>query len=1119
MNIRSLIEGSRKLGNFLVTLFPPLARVGAGLGRALRWLVTNPVTAPYWQRFAGSRQGKAVIDLFERFWWRDYAKHRLDWGNLPPGSLALLRPVFLLGLALCLLIPLAMAVPRPALPPGGLSEAQGPVAAWSVLIWLLTASVSWGCLLAGGGLSNRLALVAASFFTLWELSNGAFFRLGPSWWNLAAPLAVLLAVGLAERQLGPPAQYRQAVTLGVVLPLGVYLGLVTVGLTPLTGILRGWWGVPARFLVGATLVALAVAWGRWSGRSATGETRAGTLSPAFAAGLLAVPVLVLYLSLGWRGGLDVPAEAVRRCLLLWTGYLWPLWYLVGAGIIIKVLGQSRSLTEAAQNLLPGRWFPRLVLLLLGAGTVAFWSEWVLEASGLPWPRWFYQAMGWIYHWTGPLIWHSNLTAWTADLVKWVLLLALGTAVFLEVRRRFTADRAAALLAQVLLLWFLLAEYFLQYVSFERSGINSAFLMLLLGLSLMWLFYTTGADLSRRSSPRWPAAGRLALFGGLFLFVLLDIHSRAALHDAQALDVVFFSTFRGLLEFGVPYWLFLYAGRSVARLPVRLPRLIGAYAAGAAGAALLNAADKLAVAGGALDALRADVAARLQAVLSGNSVVLGGMAPDVPPAWLLVRAALVVVGLLAIGRWARARHADEPDAPAAALFLVVAASLGLASFSLARLELPMLSPAASLLLSPYRFSVEFDAHTAAVYLTCLLGGLIVGLSCASLRTVRCWCAWAGLALSYAFLAGAMLIWPAGEAWLEASGLVWTAGIAGLGLLLLLIREARRRVDESASSPGPPGSPRPPAGEQISSPGPPAREHQLNETECPLSDRQGLPEAEGSPGRPAPELPLDEANGSSSGRRGLPEETPALGPRGLAVLVALAGLALLALGTYQAVRGWPVERQVRGLGQTLPLPRAWQPLTPAPPGPAAAFFRKSITGFNPVLVVNILPPKAVEPGPPAEPGEGPATGPGNGGSAQPGTPLSVDDRLRAFLPLGPREFPGFDLIDGPRAWDREFRGARALTFSFHRPGAGGVEMPTGAVLVLAPLSGGRALSLLMLSDPADLDARRWDLRFALQRFRPPGPPRDSSRTLRRNPAGTEPLPASRYATLIRGIDSDE
>ncbi len=96
------------------------------------------------------------------------------------------------------------------------------------------------------------------------------------------------------------------------------------------------------------------------------------------------------------------------------------------------------------------------------------------------------------------------------------------------------------------------------------------------------------------------------------------------------------------------------------------------------------------------------------------------------------------------------------------------------------------------------------------------------------------------------------------------------------------------------------------------------------------------------------------------------------------------------------------------------------------------------------------------------------------------MSVDDRLRAFLPLGPGEFPGFDRIDGPRAWDREFRGARALTFSFRRPGSGGVEMPTGAVLVLAPLSSGRVLSLLMLSDPAELDARRWDLRLALQRF---------------------------------------
>jgi hypothetical protein len=226
-----------------------------------------------------------------------------------------------------------------------------------------------------------------------------------------------------------------------------------------------------------------------------------------------------------------------------------------------------------------------------------------------------------------------------------------------------------------------------------------------------------------------------------------------------------------------------------------------------------------------------------------------------------------------------------------------------------------------------------------------------------------------------------------------------------------------------------------------------------------------------------------------------DAPALGPRGLAVLVALSALVLLGVGTYQAVRSWPVDRTVKGLDRPLPLPAMWQPLEPAPPGPAAVFIRKSMTAFRPVLVVNILPAQAAAVDAGAEPtggagagGPGPAaTTGGPNGSEYAGGPgaatppvdpgRDVEERFRAWLPVAPKQFPGFEILNGPSSWDRCARGARAVTFSFRRPAPGGVEQPTTAVLALAPLPGGRALSLLLLCDPADLDPRRWDLRLVM------------------------------------------
>ncbi len=186
MNLLSMIASLRKFGNFVVGLFPVL-------GTILDWLLApfiraaRAVQARANQQAGSPKSGAILVNLssapeqvdkflqaplvkaatpaIRRFYWKDYAQDRLVLERLPQGSLVILRPLFLVTVALTILLPLLAVFSKPAVELTTLAGATGSAPIWSVYLWLVAAALAWGCILAGS-----LHFVIAFSFVLLPLS-------------------------------------------------------------------------------------------------------------------------------------------------------------------------------------------------------------------------------------------------------------------------------------------------------------------------------------------------------------------------------------------------------------------------------------------------------------------------------------------------------------------------------------------------------------------------------------------------------------------------------------------------------------------------------------------------------------------------------------------------------------------------------------------------------------------------------------------------------------------------------------------------------------------------------------------------------------------------------------
>jgi hypothetical protein len=292
-----------------------------------------------------------------------------------------------------------------------------------------------------------------------------------------------------------------------------------------------------------------------------------------------------------------------------------------------------------------------------------------------------------------------------------------------------------------------------------------------------------------SSTWWPPSARVAVYGAALIFVLLPIHARAALHNASLTNEIFLYLFSGVINFGLPYYLFVYATKRFKRLPLSIPAVLGTFCLGALLSVPLVVLDKMVLAGGSLSGAWAIATAQTNAMLTGQEYVVP--ATFLPPLWLAVRGVLAISAVLVTGLLATRRVADPSLRMAATAFSIIGVAAGLACLSNRSLELPLLPNRIVQLIMPLHVSVTIDAALVARQLSFLVPALLLALTLIGDRPPAA--RRAGIGAAFAVHIGIGLLWPAQEAWLRSTGALFSVGAAGIALFFLLAGALRDRLE--------------------------------------------------------------------------------------------------------------------------------------------------------------------------------------------------------------------------------------------------------------------------------------------------------------------------------------
>jgi len=883
--IESLITGARKLGNFLAAQFPPIEQTLTRVRESATNFISHPLIRSPWNRLAGSRQFEAAYSVFEHFWWPDYSKVRVDWTGLPPGGLLVLRLISIVALLLCFLLVPAMLFPFPSLPAHAIEGANGPVAAWSVLLWLVTLALAWGCFLAGAGMCNRPTFLISVIMYLWYVGWAAT-SLPRATSNLLIPLTAMLATGMSEKTLHGREARGAGARIALCMLAGAASGVVLFALTPLGTLFPGKvipYGACAGVLLGLITFACARSTNILRGSGAA-DSPPGI---QYAVALIALTTLAFFSAVSIRGGLALYASGVAQFLTVWTGYLWPVYYFIGVGIILKLLKNTRVITAAFRDIFPSGFFVVVFSFLLLAGGLITWAPAVFDAGALPWPAAIIRSAAYLYKISASWIWENPWRSTIAIWMRGVFLFDACAIVWLLLIRRLVPSAVASLVFQTLLAWFLITEYLFQLGGFAHTGIHSALSMCIFSIWLLWMLFEAGIKLSAGSSPRWPSVGRMAIYGGVLLFLLLGLHVRLALHDPKIRDEVYYALFRGIIDVGLPYFLYVYADRRIGKIPVAVHRLFAAFCLGSVLALLLLLLDKLAVAGWSPGLFRTQMISRYESFLT--DAIVRETVPPMSFAWIALRGACAIGALAILARCVYTRCLDRARRPAALLFILMAAATGLASFSkttASTMLLPLIPPRWSLLFTPYRQSLMLDANLVAQYFIYGLPALVLALAVSNPKGARS-VNWAmGIAGAYGLHLLMICLWPWHEAWLRSTGLLGTFGIAGIALLLFLIRIGRERVEET------------------------------------LGAREGVTE---------------------------PEHL--LGPRARAALTCTVAIVLGATAGTQIYYGRLLANRIPELSVPVRLPAAWTRVPAAPGVTGTVFLRRSVSLFNPMLLLEV------------------------------------------------------------------------------------------------------------------------------------------------------------------------
>lgn len=781
-------QSLQKLRFFLAIIFPVIGKNLITPEKADKWFEQHPKLKSQLLHLRDSRLGANLLRVNDTFGTGNLTAEHLDWNLIPEETKAVLRAGIVAAAFVCMLVPAAMLFPWPPLAQKSITGiAGGPVAGWSVVLWMMAAALAWSFLLVGTLTANRPAFLPAIlvfiYFTL-AMTAG----LPRSWWNLALPLCAAFAIVLCEARsvnAGGTQAWRGIITSVLA---GMITGFTAIATTPASRLF------PGRVLVIGLAFGVGLGVGLWwCGRRLASSIAIRGAAPFWLRLDIAVVILAgLYLclaaSLVVRGGLLAPAQYLQPMAVQITGYLWPFYYFVGVGVVFSVLRQTTVVHTAVRELVPSRIFIPAGFAILAVATVVAWSESLVQwlsfrqisilttvAFGL------HRATAWL--------WSQPLLALMTESFRWVLLLIFAFALWNAARRRLNSGIMAALLFQALFIWLGIYEYFFEFAGFAKTPVHTAASLFTFSVFGLWMAHTTLRSILTGESSWWPRPARIILYCAGLMLVVLPIHIRAAVHDSTLSSEIYLYLFFGIIDLGLPYYLYVYAGQRFQRMPFSATALLGLFCIGAVLSVPFTILDKLAASGWSMGAVWTAANAQVAASLKGSPLVT--VMQFLPPAWIVIRSLFAIGAVLAVGMIVRRRLRGRESAQAATVFAVIATATGLACFSNRSLELPILPLGILQMITPTNVSPYIDVALVARYMSFVIPAFLISL----VLTGRS--GWfvriAGVGAALLTHAAIALLWPAQEPWLRSSGVLSVAGAAGALALMLLVVSVRNRLD--------------------------------------------------------------------------------------------------------------------------------------------------------------------------------------------------------------------------------------------------------------------------------------------------------------------------------------
>jgi hypothetical protein len=803
MNFVQLIATLRKFGNYLAGLFPIFVVALNFLTSKLKRVLELPLVAPFWAKLRKNEQAQAVWKYFERFYWRTYSKDRFDLAQAPPETVALLRPVFQWCAALCLLIPLTQFSFYP-ISIEAFSGFNSTAPSWSVTLWLLSLPWAWAALLAGTAVSNRIA-----FATTAGMATSLLFICGASrdWANLLFPLSLFYALAYCERSLATETLRSKIASVANSVMVGIAASIPLIALTPIRPLLSALTpfkgpeiSIGGGVIVGTVLGLLIRLWARLPHRSEKPLFWRGAPLKMGQVVWTIVILLTGYLVAGiFREGLSQSGGLVLSSVDQTGDNLWPIWYFVGVGILHKLMGSSKVIASATEGFLPKFIVtPVLVLLLVVALALTNFENFVqfLSTTPLQGPMALELMRGTneVYVLTKPAIWSNASTAMALSWFNWVLMFDLVLVILLAVQRRLSSTALMRMFFLSSFAFLLIWEYLFQLFSFARTPSHSVTVLFFFAIWLLWLMHSVGWSLSSKSSPCWPASGRLAVYSGIALMAILDIHARSACKDFNLMNKLFLEMFRGVIDVGLPYFFLVWTSKRVETMPVKISTLLGVFSLGAITAFAFNALEKLAAAGwNVTQTLHLIEAQRVLLESTGDP----GIDLDAPTSFFIIKAINYVALLILLYAITRKRTAATTNGSHTILFVLVAYASGIASFSKALIFLPVLPLALQAAIAPGSVELTFNCNLFQSYLSYWIPALMIGVAqlCPknNIRNIL-------LMMPLAMAVNGLISWGYADfgTYLRASDAISPAVVAIAGVFVLLVTLAIQQIAPTVPS---------------------------------------------------------------------------------------------------------------------------------------------------------------------------------------------------------------------------------------------------------------------------------------------------------------------------------